>query len=197
MRTLFFSPMRAAPAVSALGSPSPLPGEGRGEGMKGATAVSAVLLVLVAGTAFAQTAPTVSNVRAAQRGDGSRLVDIHYDLAHNAACTVWAVVSGDGGVSWSVPAMTLTGDLGHNVASGTNKHVIWDAGRDIPGVLGSFRARVYADDGQTGSNMVVVPAGLFGNQIFVNTFLIDKYEVTNQRYAEFLNDADRGCPDCS
>ena len=71
-----------------------------------ATAVSAVLLVLVTGTAFAQTAPTVSNVRATQRGDGSRLVDIRYDLAHNAACTVWAVLSGDGGVSWSVPAMT-------------------------------------------------------------------------------------------
>jgi hypothetical protein len=60
-----------------------------------------VLLVLVTGTAYAQTAPTVTNVRAAQRGDGSRLVDIRYDLAHQAAYTVWPVLSGDGGNSQS------------------------------------------------------------------------------------------------
>ncbi len=54
------------------------------------------LLAASASTAFAQTAPVVSNVRAAQRGDGSRLVDIYYDLSHNAACTVWAVLCGDG-----------------------------------------------------------------------------------------------------
>jgi formylglycine-generating enzyme required for sulfatase activity len=141
-------------------------------------------------------APVVSDVRAAQRADASRLVDIHYDLSHNAPCTVWPVVSGDGGVSWNVPAMTLTGDFGPNVAPGLNKHIVWDAGRDIPGILGTFRARIYADDGQSSSNMVVVPAGTFpyqrnfAQQIFVGTFLIDKYEVTNLRYAEFLNDAD-------
>jgi hypothetical protein len=52
------------------------------------------LVALMTATAFAQTAPVVSNVRAAQRGDGSRLVDIRYDLAHNAGCTVWPVLSG-------------------------------------------------------------------------------------------------------
>jgi len=161
-----------------------------------ATAVSAVLLVLSTGAAFAQSAPVVSNVRAVQRGDGSRLVDIRYDLAHNAACTVWPVLSGDGGVSWSVPAMTLTGDLGPGVAPGTNRHIIWDAAADIPGVIGTYSARVYADDGSTLSNMVFVPAGTFpyqrnyAQQTFVGSFFIDKYEMTNQRYAEFLNDAD-------
>jgi formylglycine-generating enzyme required for sulfatase activity len=146
--------------------------------------------------AYAQGAPVVSNVRASQRGDGSRLVDIRYDLAHNAACTVWPVLSGDAGVSWSVPAMTLTGDIGPGVSPGTFKHIIWDAAADIPGVVGTYRARVYADDGSTVSNMVFVPAGTFpyqGNfaqQIFVGSFFIDKYEMTNQRYAEFLNDAD-------
>ena len=65
-------------------------------------------LGMVATAAYAQTAPVVSNVRATQRGDASRLVDIYYNLSHNAACTVWAVVSGDDGASWSVPAMTLT-----------------------------------------------------------------------------------------
>ena len=65
------------------------------------TAPYLTLVALISSTAFAQTALTVTNIRAAQRGDGSRLVDIRYDLANQAACTVWAVVSGDGGVSWS------------------------------------------------------------------------------------------------
>jgi len=52
---------------------------------------------LFSAAATAQPAPVVSNVRAAQRADASRLVDIRYDLAHNAACTVWVVLSGDGG----------------------------------------------------------------------------------------------------
>jgi formylglycine-generating enzyme required for sulfatase activity len=138
----------------------------------------------------------VSNVRASQRTDGSRLVDLYYDLAHTAGCTVWPVFSADGGASWNVPAMTFTGDLGPGVAPGTFKHIVWDAAGDIPGVVGTYRARVYADDAVTTSNMVLVPAGTFpyqrnfSQQVFVDTFLIDKYEVTNQRYAEFLNAAD-------
>jgi formylglycine-generating enzyme required for sulfatase activity len=106
------------------------------------------------------------------------------------------VVSGDGGVSWSVPAMTLTGDLGPGVTPGTDRHIIWDAAADIPGVVGTYRARVFADDGSTLSNMVLMLGGPFpyqrdiAQQTFVGTLLIDKYEVTNQRYAEFLNSAD-------
>jgi len=60
-----------------------------------------VLFAASASTAFAQTGPTVGNVRASQRNDGSRRVDIRHDIAHNAACTVWPVLSGDGGVSRS------------------------------------------------------------------------------------------------
>ena len=97
---------------------------------------------LLSQAASAQTAPVVSNVRASQRGDGSRIVDIYYDLAHNAACTVWPVLSGDGGASWNVPAMTLTGNLGPGVTPGNNRHIVWNAGADIPGVIGTYRARV-------------------------------------------------------
>jgi formylglycine-generating enzyme required for sulfatase activity len=58
-----------------------------------------------------------------------------------------------------------------------------------------MRARVYADDGGTLSNMVFVAAGSFPYQrssgwTYVDSFFIDKYEVTNVRYAEFLNAAD-------
>jgi formylglycine-generating enzyme required for sulfatase activity len=156
---------------------------------------AAVLFVVIASTVRAQTAPVVNNVRASQRADASRLVDIYYDLTHNAPCTVWPVVSGDGGATWNVPALTLTGNVGHNVAPGPDRHIVWDAGRDIPGVAATMRARVFADDGGTLSNMVFVAAGSFPYQrssswTYVDSFFIDKYEVTNVRYAEFLNDAD-------
>ena len=87
-----------------------------------------VLLAGSASTAFAQTAPSLppstradqggsSYVRAAQRGDGSRLMDISRCATavsavcclnpttdrtpHHAGGTVWVVLSGDGAVSWS------------------------------------------------------------------------------------------------
>lgn len=153
-------------------------------------------LFLTANPAVAQSGVTVSGVTAAQRNDNSKLVDIYYNLSASGPCTVWPVVSGDGGVTWNVPAQTFTGDLGANVSTGSGRHIVWDAGADIPGKVGSFRARVFADDGSAQTNMVLVPGGTFpyqnnfNAQIFVATFLIDKYEVTNQRYAEFLNDTD-------
>ena len=87
-----------------------------------------LLLAASASTAFAQTAPPLppsqrgdqggsSYVRAAQRSNGSRLADISRCATavsavcclnpttdrtpHHAAGTVWIVLSGDGGVSWS------------------------------------------------------------------------------------------------
>jgi hypothetical protein len=101
--------------------------------------------VALASSGVAQTAPAVSNVRASQRGDASKLVDVYYDLEHHAPCTVWVVFSGDDGISWNVPAMTLTGDLGPSVAPAANRRIVWDAPADIPGVAGTYRARVYVD----------------------------------------------------
>lgn len=73
-----------------------------------------LVVLLAAGFAMASVAPAhagpvVSNVVAAQRPDNSRLVDIQYDLAAGGPCTVWFVVSNNGGTSWNVPAMTCIG----------------------------------------------------------------------------------------
>jgi len=145
---------------------------------------------------FANSAPVVSNVTAAQQPGNSKLVDIYYDLADadGDSCTVWVVISDSNGLSWFVPAITCTGAVGAGIAPGSNKHIIWDAGRDVPGKIGNFKARVYADDGK-GDPMVLVPAGSYkedggSNWIFVASYMIGKYEVTNSQYAAFLNDAD-------
>ena len=149
---------------------------------------------------WANNAPQISNVSASQRGDGSRLVDIYYNLADadGDACTVWVSVSSDGGTSWRVPTRTFSGHVGQGVAPGAGKHIIWDAGADVPGAAGTFRARVWADDGNSPDPMVPVPAGWFpyqntsnlGQWVYVDDFMIDKYEVTNVFYCQFLNNAD-------
>jgi formylglycine-generating enzyme required for sulfatase activity len=140
--------------------------------------------------------PIVSNVTATQRADDSKLVDIYYNLsdADGDNCTIWVVISDNGGSTWTVPAMSFTGAVGANIAPGAGKHVIWDAAKDVPGKVSTLKARVYADDGKGLSQMVLVPAGSFpyqrGNMVYVPSFMMDKYEVTNQLYCQFLNNAD-------
>jgi formylglycine-generating enzyme required for sulfatase activity len=160
---------------------------------------TAIAFLTILGTfVWANSAPVVSNVSASQRADDSKLVDIYYNLADadGDACTVWVVISDDGGASWKVPAINFTGHIGKAVTPGSGKHAIWDAGKDMPGKVAAFKARVFADDGKGPANMVLVPAGYFayqGNyatQTFVNSFQIDKYEVTNDFYCQYLNNAD-------
>jgi formylglycine-generating enzyme required for sulfatase activity len=156
-----------------------------------------IVFVVVPGVCLANSAPVVSNVSASQRADDSKLVDIYYDLADADGdnCTVWVFISSDGGLTWDVPVFTFSGDAGKPVSPGVHKHIIWDAGHDIPGKIGTLRARVFADDGKAADDMVAVPAGHYlvdgvGAPVFVDTFLIDRYEVTNLRYCEFLNATD-------
>jgi hypothetical protein len=155
------------------------------------------ILFIIQDVILANSAPVVSNVAASQRNDDSKLVDIYYNLtdADGDNCTVWAVISDNNGFSWTVPAMTFTGHIGQGVAPGNGKHIIWDAGRDMSGKVGNYKARVFADDGHGPSDMVLVASGYFNYQnttptIFLPGFFIDKYEVTNALYCEFLNNAD-------
>ena len=80
------------------------------------------------------TPPEVSNVRASQRAN-SKLVDIYYNVtdADGDLLKVRVEISDNDGVKYSVPAFSLTGDIGEGVAPGNNKHVVWDAGADWDG----------------------------------------------------------------
>jgi len=161
--------------------------------------MSTVVILAYSNLVLANSAPVVSNVTASQRGDDSKLVDIYYSLtdADGDNCTIWVFVSDDDGVSWRVPAWAFSGHVGSGVTPGS-KHVIWDAATDVPGRIGSFKVRVYADDGNGTAPKVLVPGGLFAfnntpnpdDWVYVDSFLIDKYEVTNQFYCQFLNDSD-------
>ena len=121
--------------------------------------------------------PEVSNVQATQRTDGSRLVDIFYDVADSDSdkLMITVMISDDDGTTYNITPQTLSGDVGV-VKPGAVKQIVWDAGKDFPGVYGTqYRAAITADDengsfivnlpglvaGATPLEMILIPAGTF------------------------------------
>ncbi len=166
------------------------------------------LLTYMAAMAAIATPPEVTNVTASQR-NGSKLVDIYYDVtdADGDLLKVRVEVSDNDGVKYSVPAFSLTGDIGEGITPGTGKHIVWDAGNDWDGEYSDkMRVKVFAIDargvpGMEWSNEVK-PGGFLlgqdggvegnGESQHVNvmwSYWIGKYEVTAQQYCDFLNAA--------
>ena len=85
----------------------------------------------------------VSKVQAAQR-TGTELVDVYYEVAAcvpplTVAVQVWA----EGGATFAVPAVPLSGDVGAGLLPGSNRHLIWNAGADWDGQFSAqVRSRV-------------------------------------------------------
>ena len=103
----------------------------------------------------------ISNVRISQR-PGNNLVDLYYDLATTAThpLHVAVAVSTNDGNAYDLPATHFTGDVGFGVTAGTNKHIVWDAVRDMPDRLSShvfFRLTV----SEVPPGMALIPAGPF------------------------------------
>ena len=143
-------------------------------------------------------APMVSNVRAAQRSD-TTLVDITYDVDDQDGdpLTVTVEVSDDEGMTYSILAVSFTGDVGPGVAVGTDRHIVWDAGNDVPDIYSvHFVVRVTADDGVGSApppGMTLITGGVFTmgtnlgesdespeHQVSLSAFYIDLTEVTNR-----------------
>jgi hypothetical protein len=107
-----------------------------------------VLLHLIPTVAVA-AAPEVANVRMQQRTDGSRLVDIHYDLADADGDTMAVSLrfSDDGGATWDFPVLNCSGDIGQGVVAGTDRHIVWDLAplqHDL--IQGQYQVQVLASD---------------------------------------------------
>ncbi len=141
----------------------------------------------------AAAATVVSNLTAAQRA-GTALVDIGYDLQAPgyAAVTVTLEASSDGGATWTLPVLTVSGDVGSGVAPGTGRAIVWDAGADWPGnVSQQMRFRVTADEGFS-----LIPGGEFtmgrtsGDTdtnappvtVMVSSFYLQKTETTKAQW---------------
>lgn len=107
------------------------------------------VIVLLLGAALQViAAPTVSNMSAVQRPN-TMLVDVTYDVAAPGVSNVKISleISSDGGTTFTVPAVTVTGDVGANVMVGTAKQLTWNAGVDWADQHSPLmRFRVTADD---------------------------------------------------
>jgi formylglycine-generating enzyme required for sulfatase activity len=166
-----------------------------------------VIVMLAATTASLHAAvPVVTNVVAQQRAT-TKLVDIHYDVfdADGDTLKIRVEVSDNGGNRYSVPAFSLTGDIGENVTTGANKHIVWDAGVDWDGEYSDeMRVKVIAVDTKGFPGLAwgnEVPPGGFlmgqdggaegsGPSRHVNipwSYWLSKYEIRNDQYCDFLN----------
>jgi len=95
--------------------------------------------------------PLVSNINATQRSDGSKLVDITYNLEDRNlnSCEITPLISLDGGASFAYQPQSelLSGDRGENVLPGIGKHIIWDAGAEAIDFVGDqYRVKIIAED---------------------------------------------------
>ncbi|MHB9068772.1 MAG: SUMF1/EgtB/PvdO family nonheme iron enzyme [Sedimentisphaerales bacterium] len=155
----------------------------------------AIVLLFGADSLFANSAPVVSNVTVSQRTDGSKLVDIRYNLsdADGDKCTVFIQVSSDGGNTWTVSAVSFNpgSAIGSNISAGTGKQIVWDCGADLLSAFGcNYRIKIIADDNYCPSGMVWVyvnDTGVSGHEGFKG--YMSKYETTNAQYCQFLNAA--------
>jgi sulfatase modifying factor 1 len=175
--------------------------------------ISALLPLLV--TLASAAPPVVSNIRVSQR-PGTKLVDIHYDLADadGDAQLIQLAASANAGLTYTIPCVTLSGSVGANVAPGANRHIIWNAGADWNGNwVPQCRLRITAHDGTTPPSppgMVHIPAGPFQmgdtfaegdtgerpvHNVQLSAYFIDKTEITGALWdlvKEWGNDRDYG-----
>ena len=147
--------------------------------------VFAALLAICQQTSLHAAPPEVSNIRATQRA-GTKLIDIYYDVTdpENDPLTVSIQIYDD---LTALPTYTVSGDVGSGVASGANKHIVWNAGQDWNRRLSAKgKARILVDDLSTTSpsaTMAFVPGG-FGKptgssyEIYTSGFYMDKLEVS-------------------
>jgi len=109
--------------------------------MTNTAAALAAAVTMGAGAAWA--VPAVSNVQMTQRA-GSRVVDITYDLAGEAAIVTLGIETNGAAIPDSA-VTRLSGDVSVVIQPGTGRHIVWNAGADWPeNVTETAKARVTA-----------------------------------------------------
>jgi formylglycine-generating enzyme required for sulfatase activity len=151
---------------------------------------SILFLVIMLVAVLYAVAPVVTNATAAQRTDGSKIINIYYDVSSASDDSVWVnlSVSNDAGNTFTVAATPafLSGDIGRT-PTGTGKHIIWNAGNEAQPMDGEqFAIKVQAVELQFAlPNFVYVQGGTFNNgtsDVTLSSFTIDKYETTQASY---------------
>lgn len=126
---------------------------------------------------------------------GSGKVTVTYDLVHseNLPCTISLEVSANGGASYTIIPMAVSGDVGENIMPGIGKTVIWHPAADNMEMGESYRIRITAEDGQIPlplSGFALVEGGTFHNgtsDVTLSSFYIGRCEVTQESYEAVMS----------
>ncbi len=158
-----------------------------------------IILIFMSVNMFCNEPPVVSNIIVEQRGDGSYLVDVYYDLfdADGDLMFVSVSASDDEGESWDYLITSVEGDIDYDVTSGNGKHIIWDFAEDHPGVINiPTKIRIVANDLNGGDfDWIFVAAGEYTWGQYDEILSIDynyeimPNEVTNAQYVAYLEEA--------
>lgn len=159
-----------------------------------------LFLILTAALTFAQNQPPVaSNLTFAQRTDGSYKVDIYYDVtdADGDQLTITILASNDAGTTWDFAITSVTGDVGTNITSGTQKHIVWDFDADHTEYYSNqIKLKIIVDDNIFDACEGILTVNYFGkiyNTISIGTqcWLKENLDVGTMIYGAY-NQTDNG-----
>jgi len=148
--------------------------------------LSIVLLIL----AFAITAYAQFEIQNVNVSSLNGIATLTYDLVATSPCKITVLVSDDGGASYNIYPTALSGDVGDQIPAGYGKQIIWHPSMDGIDEGDNYRVKIIARENPVQSedqftSFVEVPGGTFNNgtsNITINSFYIDKYEVTQSEY---------------
>ncbi len=153
-------------------------------------------LPLLSALFLAAVPPQVDNVYTFQRTDGSKIIDIYYDLfdLESDLCDISVLLSEDGGLNFTIapnPAF-MTGDVGLGIVPGPGKHIVWDAGSEdffLDGVNYVFQITAEDNTLPPPPEFTWVEGGMFSNgtsNVVVGSFELGVHEVTQAQFTEVM-----------
>ena len=162
--------------------------------MRNKIAIVSILLCalfLLSKVNYAQNqTPVVQNVTFTQRTDSTFKVDVYYNVndPDGDDMTITIQVSDDNGASWNVSCDSVSGDIGSDVSSGSDKHIVWDFAAEHPQTFGEqFRIKIIADDDNSTGTVTDIDGNVYKTiKIGDQWWMIENLKVTHYQNGDSI-----------